>query len=241
MDKMKKCTRCKEIKNGSEFYSHPNNKDKLGCYCKVCNRIKSKEWNIKQRKIVEMVDVEGEEWKDIKGYEGVYQASNLGNIRSLNRYDESGHLRNGKVLKQCTSSIEYLGVNLMKNKIRKSMLVHRIVAETFIPNPNNYKAVNHKDEDKTNNNIDNLEWCTYKYNSNYGTAIERSRKSVRIPVYQYTLEKVLVKRWISLSECRNKKGYSTTIIGYCCKGKRKSYKNYTWSYTPIEEEIKNAN
>lgn len=132
-----------------------------------------------------------EEWRDIKGYEGFYQVSNLGRVRSLDRYKNQVSKRGriypafcpGRILKQ-TYRGNYLRVNLYHlsgNGISyngESFSVHRLVAEAFIPNPNNLPCINHKDENKENNCVDNLEWCTYKYNSNYGTIRERLSKAL---------------------------------------------------------------
>lgn len=114
-------------------------------------------------------------WKDIEGYEGLYQVSNLGRVKSLN-YAKQGK---EKILKDRISATGYKRVNLSKSGERKTYYVHRLVAETFIPNPNGYSEVNHKDENKSNNNIDNLEWCTSKYNSNYGTRNERQSEKMK--------------------------------------------------------------
>ena len=116
-----------------------------------------------------------EEWKDIKGYEGLYQISNLGRVKSLAR-TYSHHNRYTHVIKHIQEKIlkpqlrgQYLKVTLLKHNHRKQVSVHKLVAETFIPNPDKLPMVNHKDEDKLNNNINNLEWCNSTYNSNYGT------------------------------------------------------------------------
>ena len=113
-----------------------------------------------------------EEWKSIPGYEGLYEVSSYGRVKSLERYKSNNggiQLIKEKILKPHNTKKGYLTVQF-HNKIFK---VHRLVAQAFIPNPDNLPMVNHKDEDKTNNNVDNLEWCTAKYNSNYGTSIER--------------------------------------------------------------------
>ena len=112
-----------------------------------------------------------EEWKDIEGYEGLYQVSNKGRIKSLN------YRRTGKegMLKGKPDKNGYLIVFLYKKGEKpKPFLIHRLVAIMFLHNPNNYLEVNHIDEDKTNNNVENLEWCTRKYNMNYGTRNERA-------------------------------------------------------------------
>ena len=180
-----------------------------------------------------MVHTEGENnrieiWKDYKDYEGLYQASNLGRLRSLDRWvSKNGSMQfiKGRILKLLNHNAGYLSVNLWKNNKVKTYLVHRIIAEVFLPNPNNYKEVNHKDEDKTNNNVNNLEWCDAKYNSNYGTRNERLSKSV----LQYDLEGNFIKEWKSTMECcRN--GYNQGAVAACCQGKRKTHKGFIWKY-----------
>lgn len=123
-------------------------------------------------------------WKEITGYEGLYQVSNLGNVRRI------GHLetnKNGiqrmlkdKNLKPKVDGKGYVHVILFNQNKRKTIRIHRLVAEMFIPNPNNYPQVNHKDEDKQNNKVDNLEWCTNKYNSNYGNRCQNISKTIRL-------------------------------------------------------------
>lgn len=114
-------------------------------------------------------------WKDIPGYEGLYQVSNTGRVRSLN-YNGT---RKTKVLKQGTNKDGYKRIKLYKDGKFKVYLVHRLVALAFIPNPNNYPIINHKDENRWNNNVDNLEWCTYKYNSNYGNCIKKLNEGMK--------------------------------------------------------------
>lgn len=123
-----------------------------------------------------------ERWVDIKGYENMYQISNLGRIKSLQRETRN---RNGKyiieekIMKPMVATNGYLIACLWKNNKQKKIVIHRLVAEAFIPNHNNYNEVNHKDEDKTNNKVDNLEWCSHKYNMNYGNVKGKiSRKKI---------------------------------------------------------------
>jgi len=131
-------------------------------------------------------------WKDIKGFEGIYQVSNLGNVRSgyiTKGYGEIEKDKNKwKILNSKASGgrTKYKRVNLCLNGINHKKTVHRLVAEAFIPNPKNYPCINHKDENKENNRVDNLEWCTYKYNSNYGTC--RQRTLAKINEYYSSLK-----------------------------------------------------
>lgn len=105
-------------------------------------------------------------WKDIPGYKG-YKVSNLGNVMSFRRY------KTGRKLKASLSDGKYLKVAVMQNGQEKTVNIHRLVALSFLPNPNKLPIVNHKDENKTNNRPENLEWCDFKYNSNYGTRNNR--------------------------------------------------------------------
>ena len=126
-----------------------------------------------------MIKANFELWKDVKNYEGLYQVSTLGRVRSLDKYIDvkirnvDKVLKRGKILKPVYDKNGYLKVFLCKNGKGTYFRVHRLVAKTFIPNPDNLPCVNHKDEDKTNNYPYNLEWCTDEYNKNYGTAIKR--------------------------------------------------------------------
>ena len=120
-----------------------------------------------------MIDII-EEWRPVVGYEGLYEVSNTGRVRSLDRYTKyrcSYRLHKGKVLSPAIKDNGYLIVRLQK----RMFYVHRLVAEAFIENPDNLPEVNHLDEDKTNNRVDNLEWCDHKYNMNYGTRNIRSK------------------------------------------------------------------
>lgn len=177
-------------------------------------------------------------WKDILGYEGLYQVSNFGRVKSL-KFGKEKILIPGK-----NKKTGYLQVVLCKENILKTYLVHRLVAEAFIDNPDNLPQVNHKDENKLNNVVSNLEWCDAKYNINYGTAIQRSsekringKKSKK--VYQYTLDNILIKKWNSITECE-RNGFKHSLIIYCCQGKRKTHKGFKWSYSLYSESKTNS-
>lgn len=170
-------------------------------------------------------------WKDIAGYEKMYQVSNLGRVRSLDRYSWNGYkywLQKGKILKPCQQKSGYLNVDLSNghSKSHKDR-VHRLVAQAFISNPNNYPQVNHKDEDKSNNKVENLEWCTAKYNLNYGhhnkkaanTRMKndfekiaiRNGRMVSKPVIQLTLDGKIIKYYNSQSEAARKNNIKETV------------------------------
>lgn len=124
-------------------------------------------------------------YKDINGYNGYYQISNLGNVRSLSRIDKTNHKVKEKILKPITNSYGYKVINLSVNGVMKQHHIHRLVMDAFKPNPDpqTYNQINHKDENKQNNCVDNLEWCTPIYNSNYGTRNKRistARKNKRV-------------------------------------------------------------
>ena len=157
-------------------------------------------------------------WRSVKDYEGLYEVSNWGRVRNC---------RTGCVLRPGKHRDGYLQVNLYKDGVMKRCYVHRLVATAFIPNPDNLPQINHKDENKENNRIENLEWCNCKYNNNYGTHIEKISKKV----YMYNLEDGLCGLWPSTIECE-RNGFSSGNIANCCNGKYKKYKGFKWSYDP---------
>lgn len=170
-------------------------------------------------------------WKDIEGYEGFYQVSNYGRVKSLKFGKE-------KILKHRRNTFGYLEIVLCSGGKPKSFKIHRLVAKAFIPNPNNLPQINHKDENKENNCEWNLEWCTPSYNINYGKRNERVRQTETNntnrskQVCQYTLDKQIIKVWQSINECK-RNGFSCGNISQCCNGKRIQYKGYKWEFKPL--------
>ena len=158
-------------------------------------------------------------WKDIFGYEGLYQVSNLGRVRSLKFGKE-------RILSIRRSKFGYLLVNLCKNSDMKTFRVHRLVGQSFIPNPNNLPEINHKNEDKTNNRVENLEWCDRKYNINYGTRTVKCSK----PVLQFTKDGEFVREWKSTMDVQRNLGFDNTSISSCCTGRYKSAYGFIWKY-----------
>ena len=166
-------------------------------------------------------------WKDKKDYEGLYMVSNWGRVKSIKFGKE-------RILKPVTNSSGYLLVNLCKDGKVKAFTVHRLVAEAFLPNPHNYPCVNHKDENKQNNNVENLEFCDIKYNSNFGTRNERiaaknTNGKLSKPVLQYDLEGNFIKEWRSTRECE-RNGFSHGAVSACCQGELKKYKDFIFKY-----------
>lgn len=172
-----------------------------------------------------------ETWKPIPGYEGLYEVSDIGRVRSLFRYkrilDTHPNKGNG-----------YIYVQLWKDGKGKNHAVHRLVAMCFCENPHDKPFVNHKDETRTNNHADNLEWVTHKENCNYGTAIKRrtmhmdySKRRINNdrqiavcskPIAQYTKDGRFVRSWNSASECSRETGFSASGIRRVVKGERNS-------------------
>ena len=150
-----------------------------------------------------------EEWRPIEGYEGLYEVSNTGRVRSVDRYDNRNYFRKGKVLSPGKDTVGYLFVILHCNGKSKEINVHRLVAKAFIENPDNLPQVNHKD--KTNNNVDNLEWCTAKYNNKYGSRKDKVRESKLKSGYWTGLsKKEYLKKYYQENRdriCEQHKGY----------------------------------
>ena len=162
-----------------------------------------------------------EVWKDVKGYENLYKISSLGRIKNAQK---------NTFLKQTNHSCGYLTVELRKNKIAKKRYMHRLVAEAFIPNPDNLTQVNHKNENKKDNNIKNLEWCSPQYNSTYGTRLERFSKSKKKRVLQFDLDENFIKEWKSAVDIQKETGFEKNSIGRCCRNQQYQAYGYIWRY-----------
>ena len=172
-------------------------------------------------------------WRDIKGYKGYYQVSNLGRIKSLERKCKTSKGERTvpeKIKKLGNDKNKYKIITLYKQGTNKTFKVHRLVAEAFIPNVNNLSQVNHKDENKWNNLADNLEWCDLGYNVNYGSRNERIRKVQQKAIIQKTLDGEFVKLWVGMNHMCRETGYEQSLISKVCNGKRLSGYGYKWEF-----------
>lgn len=176
-------------------------------------------------------------WKPISGFEGIYEASTFGNVRSVNRMI-SGIGRNkiihrkGKILKLPINSRGYCVVSLQG----KTHYVHQLIAQTFIPNPMNLPEVNHKDEIKTHNNSNNLEWCDSLYNNLFGTRLDRVAKALinyppfSRPLLQISKDGLVIKRFPSFKQMTRETGFDRSFVMKCCKGESQFAYGYVWRY-----------
>lgn len=169
-------------------------------------------------------------WKDIKGYEGLYQVSNLGRVKSLDRWliykDGKKRLWKGQIIKPLLHKDGYYRVCLYKKTKQKYLFIHRLVAETFLGNPKKLPVINHKNCIRTDNTPDNLEFCTIQYNNEYSCAK---------PVLQYDKQGNFVSEWVSSMEIQRQLGFANTHISDCCLKKPhvKSAYGFKWYYKPM--------
>lgn len=177
-----------------------------------------------------------EEWKDIEGYENLYQVSNLGRVKSLN-FKRSGK---EKIMKSHVNKVGYVAISLYKSGKDKIHTVHRLVAKHFIPNPDNLPQVDHINTNRTDNRVENLKWCTNEENSNntitkehmsegqkgkYGANSNRSKV-----ILQYDLNGNFIAKWYGALEIERVLGFKTKHISDVCLGRRKTCHGYMWKY-----------
>ena len=177
-----------------------------------------------------------ESWKDIRGSDGLYKISNKGKVYSV---------KSNKFLSQTKNHKGYFLVTIFVHGVRKTITVHRLVADAFLENPNNYPQINHKDEDKTNNNVENLEWCTCSYNVKYGNGyLKRKEKKSYLYAIKATKKKVIqmdknfniIHIWDSISDAGRTLGINISDISNCCLKRkyRHTAGGYRWSF--VQEE-----
>lgn len=173
---------------------------------------------------------------EIVDYRGLYQVSNLGRVKSCNKYvnsrNDSIQLKKGKLLKLHMSNTGYLRAFFVNNNKNRCFSVHRLVAHMFIPNPNNYPMVNHKDENRLNNKVYNLEWCTQSYNTRYGTAIARQVETQKrtMSTNKACLNVDTNKTYISISEAARENNVSVSALSSCLNKKNSTCGGYRWKF-----------
>lgn len=165
--------------------------------------------------------LEGEIWKNIEGYEGIYEISNYGRIKNVKR---------GSLVQHCLNKVGYAVVKLPKEGKRVHHKLHRLIANAFLPNPNNYPVINHKDEVKANNNLSNLEWCTHQYNNTYNQIHYRRNKSHRTSVIKMSIDGVFIESYNSVNEAGASNNIHPSSISNCLRGRDKTAAGFRWKY-----------
>lgn len=185
-----------------------------------------------------------EQWKPVVGYEGLYAVSSLGRVKSLDRIvpckNGTTMTKRGRIIKPHTIGFGYQRLQLCRNNKGVKFLVHRLVAEAFLPNPNGFPIINHIDKNTSNNSVENIEWCTYKYNTTYDNASEKRAEKTRKAVRQYTLDGEFIAEYKSVTEASKATNIAMLSICACCK-KRKQYshtKDYIWRYADDTSKVK---
>lgn len=167
-----------------------------------------------------------EKWADITGHEGKYQISTFGRVKSLARdYKYGSH---DDIILKPTDRRGYEGVTLFDADGRNRRAVHRLVAEAFLPNPDGKPCVNHIDENRKNNHVTNLEWCTHLENSRHGNCRKKISSGVSKPVVQLSKDDELIREWGSMTEIYQNMGIEISQISICCSGKGKTAGGFKW-------------
>lgn len=182
--------------------------------------------------------MDAEEWRDVPGYEGYYQVSSLGRVKSLDRMvtmrNGVTRITHGRMMKEVNGNGagNYRAVPLSMNGKIQRHLIHRLVALAFIPNPEGLPEINHKDEDKTNNRVDNLEWCDRQYNNTYGTVRFRTAITQGKSVIQKNKDGTIVTAWPSEGMAAACLGIAQGSISSCCRGLTSTAGGFVWEFAP---------
>lgn len=186
-------------------------------------------------------------WKDVIGYEELYEVSNLGKLRHKDvlvddiKNNRKMHIKQ-KYMKPCLGKRGYYVYVVSKNNKKKHLPIHRLIAIHFIPNPNDYPVINHINGNKLDNRIENLEWCTYSHNNSEAFRIglrktdyensgfKKYNDSIKKKINQYDMNMIFIKSWNSIQEASETLNICSSHICRCCKGKIKSIKGYKWRY-----------
>lgn len=227
----KVCSTCHRLLPASEFFFNTNTSDNCSCSCKECYAV---ETSVGSDNVVE--DLQGEIWKDVVGYECLYRVSNFGRVKSVARMIMRSNGTPQRVYEklmpiQIDSHTGYNRITLAKDGCSKRIGVHRLVAQAFIPNTHNLPCVNHKDENKVNNCVYNLEWCDREYNNNYGTRNERIsiankgkftikmkkhldnvKENMKTPIAQFDKNGCFIQAFESISEAERALGVRIAYI-----------------------------
>lgn len=183
-----------------------------------------------------------ETWKAVVGYEGIYEASNQGRVRSLEHKNTRGQVVRPIIRATKPNNRGYIQICLSKDGRQEYKLLHRIVAEAFISNPLNLPQINHIDENKNNNNISNLEWCTNMYNRHFGTGLERAmanrdhkeiaRKTAlkKLKPIKEHLPNGDIREWLGAAVAARDLGITRSCISHCCRTPGTTYKQSRWEF-----------